>query len=209
MRPTFLQQQIAYLLRPNADLLDELDLEATAQRLGYRHPIIGLHMRGGDGCRYGVRARQFRCRSLQDYLPQLRAMSIKYGVTRVFLATDEPSAIQQAQKLTEFDWVFVPHDRNPLASNVKIEHRLQDNSPGGLGNGKHRMLVAALRELYLLGGADYFVGHLASSFSRLAFNLNIVNHRRVPPFISMDGPWCPHWRMCCDVHLATGSSNVC
>ncbi len=47
--------------------------------IGYQHPIIGLHMRGGDGCRYGVRARQFLCRSLADYVPQLRTMAIKYG----------------------------------------------------------------------------------------------------------------------------------
>ena len=49
----------------------------------------------------------------------------------------------------------------------------------------------------------------ASAFSRLALNLNIVNQQRVPPFISLDGPWCPHWRMCCDVDPETTESKVC
>ena len=71
--------QIAHLLRPSEQLLAEMDLEGTAKSIGYKHPIVGLHMRGGDGCRYGIRARQFRCRALADYVPQLRAMAMKYG----------------------------------------------------------------------------------------------------------------------------------
>ena len=210
--------QVAHLLRPNKQLEAEMDLERTAARIGYRHPIIGLHMRGGDGCRYGIRARQFRCRTLADYVPQLRTMAMKYGecpsirepplcqfhhhqshglvgtfgaawsphdalrlcfihgagVSRVFLATDEPAALEEAQEFPEFEWVTVPMDRSPLMSATKIEHRLQDDSPQGLGgSGKHEMMVATMRELYLLGAVDFFVGHLVRPAQHLSASVKM------------------------------------
>ena len=80
--PHFCVAQISYLLKPNKRLELEMDLEGMARSIGYRHPIMGLHMRGGDGCRYGIRARQFRCRVLADYIPHLRTMAMKYGASQ-------------------------------------------------------------------------------------------------------------------------------
>jgi hypothetical protein len=37
---------------------------------------------------------------------------------------------------------------------------------------------------------------MLSNLSRLALELSAALKLRLPPFISMDGPWCPHWRTC-------------
>mmetsp|Transcript_20462 Transcript_20462/g.36497 ORF Transcript_20462/g.36497 Transcript_20462/m.36497 type:complete len:481 (-) Transcript_20462:26-1468(-) len=72
--------QVALLMRPNESTAEMLDLSSLKTRIGYQHPIIGVHMRSGDGCRYGLRARMFTCRTLKDYLPEIRALSQKYGI---------------------------------------------------------------------------------------------------------------------------------
>lgn len=82
------------------------------------------------------------------------------GTSRVFLATDEQAALQDTAGYPEFRWVFVPMDRSSLASSIKIEHRLHDESKTGLGAGKHAMFVGTLKELFLLGAADFYIGHL-------------------------------------------------
>jgi len=62
----------------------------------------------------------------------------------------------------------------------------------------------------LLGGrqADFFVGHFASNLSRLAYMLAAARAGPVP-FASVDGPWCYHWRMCCELSLSPPYSKVC
>ena len=62
-------------------------------------------------------------------------------------------------------------------------------------------------DLTLMSHADYFVGHFASNLSRLAYLLAVAHHRCMIPYWSVDGPWCYHWRMCCDVQV-DGTSVV-
>ena len=65
-----------------------------------------------------------------------------------------------------------------------------------------------LLDLLLLARADALVLHLASNFSRLALTLAIAHHRGVRPFISVDGPMCYHWQICC-VLAPDASSTMC
>ena len=50
--------------------------------------------------------------------------------------------------------------------------------------------------------------HQASTMSRIALQLAMLRLKHVPPYISMDGPWCYHWRMCCDVQ-PNGKQTTC
>eukprot|EP00873_Tetraselmis_striata_P021236 jgi/Tetstr1/441500/TSEL_029731.t1 len=200
--------QIGYLMRPNQKTLELLNLGDLKQRIGYSHPIIGLHMRSGDGCRYGLRSRMFNCRTLADYLPEIRALSQKYGVRRVFVSTDDVKAIRDAKAMSnEFEWVVVDSDRSQFKSDVKIEHRL--TGIAGAKMDSHATMVSTLQDLFLLAEADYLVTHQASTMSRIALQLSTLFHRRLTPFFSMDGPWCPHWRMCCDPDHIQGTSKEC
>jgi hypothetical protein len=80
-----------------------------------------------------------------------------------------------------------------LNSKDQIEYRkgLWDGS----SDAGHGIMTSTLRDLLLLADADYLVSHQLSNLSRLALELSAARKGRVPPFISMDGAWCWHWRM--------------
>jgi len=158
-------------------------------------------------------------------------MAAKYGVQRVFVATDSPTVIGEMQ-------MAVPHlhlihiqnfDRHSLEHSIEHckrlhPHKTDDGTtlPDGctgndawlehrLGHGRisrKDLALATILDLILMSEADFFVGHLASNLSRLAYILSVIHHKRMVPFWSVDGPWCYHWRMCCAVR-ADGSSSVC
>jgi len=201
--------QVSLLMRPTVATLEMLKLQELKASIGFQHPIIGVHLRSGDGCRYGVRARLFDCRTLEDYLPDIRTLSQKYGTKRVFLSTDDANAVRDTQVISEFDWVVVPSNRSAFMSDVKIEQRLTGQAQGTPALDQHQTMVSTLQDLFLLSEADYLVTHQASTMSRLALQLGSLFHRRIPPFVSMDGPWCPHWRMCCEPDHKTGASKEC
>eukprot|EP00232_Nephroselmis_pyriformis_P022783 CAMPEP_0182862748 /NCGR_PEP_ID=MMETSP0034_2-20130328/6248_1 /TAXON_ID=156128 /ORGANISM="Nephroselmis pyriformis, Strain CCMP717" /LENGTH=537 /DNA_ID=CAMNT_0024994863 /DNA_START=107 /DNA_END=1717 /DNA_ORIENTATION=- len=180
--------QTVALTTPNSATARELNLEGLKKEIGYQHPIIGLHARGGDGCRYGIRAALFKCRQLLDYLPDIRTMSSKYGTRRVFVATDSPGILKEAVANKEFEFVVIKESRSSFDSAQKIELRMANKkiSP-------HGMMVSTLRDMYLLAEADYLVTHQASTLSRMALQLATAWKQHIPPYVSVDGAWCPHW----------------
>uniref|UniRef100_A0A061RIC3 Alpha-( )-fucosyltransferase n=1 Tax=Tetraselmis sp. GSL018 TaxID=582737 RepID=A0A061RIC3_9CHLO len=182
----------AFLVRANADTARSLQLEDLKRRIGFVRPIIGVHVRHGDACHTTIR--KGRCKGLAAYIPEIRLMSERYNTTRVFLATDDAGVIRDAARFPEFTFVHIDFDRKVLDSKEQIEYRkrLWDGS----SDDGHRILTSSLTDLLLLAEADALIAHLLSNMSRLALELNAALNQRVPPFSSMDGPWCPHWKMC-------------
>ena len=70
------------------------------------------------------------------------------------------------------------------------------------------MARQAILDIIMLSQSDIFVLHLASNFSRLAFALAVGRLKRVPPYVSLDGPFCNHWQLCCEVRQ-NGMSVMC
>ena len=191
--------QIAYLMRLRPETERLLDLPGLKQRIGFVHPIIGVHVRSGDGCRHGTRAMLFHCRSLAEYLPDVRTLATKYNTTRVYVATDDPQVIADTAKFKdEFTFVFADEDRSVYRSDAKIEDRMvQRRMPVD----QHAVMTSTLRDIFLLAEGDYLVTHQASAMSRLALQIATERHKAVPPYISLDGPYCPDWKMCCGVTM--------
>jgi len=182
----------AHLLRVNAPTAELLRLEARKAEIGFVHPIIGVHVRHGDACHTTLR--KGRCTELDAYLPEIRTMAARYNTTRVFLATDDASVVAAAAEATEFHFVHIDFDRKALDSKDQIEYRksLWDGS----NDAGHDIMLASLLDLLLLAECDILITHFLSNMSRLALELAAARHQRVPPFSSMDGPWCHHWKMC-------------
>jgi len=185
---------LAYLVRLNHYTQVRLGLESLKTQIGYQHPIIGVHVRHGDACH--TTTRKGTCKGLASYLPRIRGMAERYNTTRVYLATDDQQVVDDAQRNTEFTFVVAPADRAVLNSKEQIEYRkkLWDGS-SDVG---HSIALSALQDTLLLAEADYLIAHLMSNMSRMALELSAAQKQYLPPFISIDGPWCAHWRMCED-----------
>ena len=187
----------AYLARPNAPTASMLDIDGLKRRLGFASPMIGLHVRHGDACH--TTDRKGRCGGLEAYMPALRTLAARYGTRRVFVSTDDDAVLAEAEAHTreggEFDFVFTGgFNRQLYDSKQQIEKRkgLWD----GTNDDGHAIMQSSLADVLLLAECDVFVLHLLSNLSRLALELAAARLQKVPPYISVDGPWCPHWKMC-------------
>ena len=207
--------QTSTLLTPTAETWRELAVEAVKQRIGFQHPIIGVHVRSGDGCKHGMRARLFGCMAFEDYLPDINTMATRYGPRRVFVATDSADMLEQAKRFADrYEIVHIDFDRTSLDGEALGKHegrarKIENRLYGGDGSlDPHGLMTSAMLDMELLSDCDYLVTHQASTMSRLVLTMATAKRRQVPPFSSLDGPFCPHWRMCCDVDKK-GGSKVC
>jgi len=62
----------------------------------------------------------------------------------------------------------------------------------GICDGIMDMFTMAL-DYELLSDADYFVGQFTSGASRLPIALSYARKGCMPPFVSLDIPWCNAW----------------
>ena len=187
---------VARMMRLNQKTIEELSLHRVKESIGFKHPIIGVHVRRGDACH--TTGRKNRCRSFEEtYLPHIRTLSEKYGVNRVFLATDDDALLRKVKSspaANEFEFVNVNMDRSIYKASKLIERRTELYTEKS--NVAHEMTLQALTDIFLLAEADAFIGHFLSNLSRLAIELSAAEKGFVPPFVSVDGQWCRHWKFC-------------
>ena len=94
----------------------------------------------------------------------------------------------EARGTSDLIFHVLDFDRTMFDSKWFIEYRLKYEhvDPSAVSD-------ATMADLMVLREADYFVGTFASHFSRLAFELLVHNRGFVPPYISVDYPWCFHY----------------
>ena len=193
---------VAYLWRPKPEVRNMV--EDIKRQIGYRHPIVGMHVRRGDACRDTERTPLSQCYELAAYMAHAQKMQDLYGVENIFLATDDPEVVREAEgKYRGFRFIYAPIDREWYDAQPKsagagppppplpglwrggIEYRLDtgEGDPGKVG-------LEAVIDAELLGQADFFVGTLGSNLGRIAFELILSRKRRVVPFASLDIGWC-------------------
>ncbi|KAJ1493847.1 hypothetical protein T484DRAFT_2652509 [Baffinella frigidus] len=142
-------------------------------------------------------------------------MAERYGIRRVFVATDSPEVMGQLRALAG-DLTFISieegFNRSALENSIlacRRKHpekgddgtRLEDGCTGNdawlehrLGRGEvdaKELALATMLDVTLMSHADAFVGHFASNLSRLAYLLSALFHRRLVPLVSVDGPYIP------------------
>ena len=128
------------------------------------------------------------------YLPHIRTLS-ENTANRVFLATDDDVFLRNVRSspaANEFEFVNVNMDRSVYAASRLIERRTELYTEKS--SVADEMTLQALTDIFLLAEADAFIGHFLSNLSRLAIELSAVEKGFVPPFVSVDGQWCRHWK---------------
>jgi hypothetical protein len=132
----------------------------------------------------------------------------RYGVNRVFLATDDADVERETRDFPEFEFVFLPINRTGHDSLEFVDDQLR---AGTLDPGQEGENVVT--DITLLASADYFIGtfsgcppkpalwrcpHCASitpagNIGRIAYQLSSAWKGHQPPVVSLDLPWCSHW----------------
>lgn len=163
--------------------------------MGFRHPILGVHVRRGDSCKlkqlpgYGMPLAS--CKTFADFMPHIRNLSSLYGVKTVYVTSDSSSVyneVKEFQGKEGFTFMHTSEDRSYYEHDWLLEMRLRMSLVD-------RKLVAdsTLTDTMLLASCDYLILGLQSGYSRLALALGAASKGYVPPYVSMDYPWMPRF----------------
>jgi len=151
-------------------------IESLRSGMNMKHPIIGIHVRRGDSFMAARWMPHF-----ENFLREARAMKELYGVSNIFLATDDVETVEKCHALQDFECFSLPIDRkiydvgasqapehNPAESqyDMWVERRIERGELDGSATALH-----AIAEIDTLSQCDYFIGRLDSAISRLAYML--------------------------------------
>lgn len=131
-------------------------IEQKKKRIGFRNPIIGVHIRRGD------KHTESPVISLETYLVEIRKLSDRTGIKTVFISTDSDEVIEafevikffSIQQNIEFIW-----DRDEVRYN-NANHRLVRENP----QLKKQETLTAIKVLSLLESCDYLIGQVNVHF---------------------------------------------
>ena len=187
--------QNIWILHRDAPKRQEMENRVRAL-LGDSTECVAVHVRRGDSCDDPT-ARHRTCPELSVYAKHVREMKQKYfdgnnnqqfegRKFKVFLASDDPSAIEEAKQLNMenngMEWTWQRIDRKRY-----VNGKVVDNNPALFSD-------TAMDELYFDLWAISFcqIGFVASFASSVAWNgygLAVGRYKYYVPFVSVDWPW--------------------
>ncbi|EFN69737.1 Alpha-(1,6)-fucosyltransferase [Camponotus floridanus] len=147
-------QVLKYLMRPQDHV--KRTLEKARERLGFKKPIVGVHVRRTD--KVGTEAAYH---DIDEYMSKVEQyfdeLETKPDVKRVFLASDDPKVITTARKrYTNYEIIGDPD----IAETASVAKRYSDVSLQGI-----------IIDIQLLSECDYLVCTFSSQVCRVAYEL--------------------------------------
>lgn len=178
---------VGRLLRPSASVSAQLTAERARLFPDGLRPFIGVHVRHGDSCTTAQQEQKKReCEGLEAFVPSIERLSRKYGLVDVFVASDGGDIVFNAtQRFPQFRW----HHLNTPKQHINIDRAMTKWRNFSM---PHEAATSALLDTFLLSEAAALVGKMTSNVFRAAFELAVARHGGacVPPYISLDAPWC-------------------
>jgi hypothetical protein len=158
---------------------------------------IGMHVRRGDACRCSLQTctgRMEGCYPLGHFVKQAWHLKQKYGVSRIYLATDSAETIAQTKNFSEFEWEYGHGPDKELLTKNHCESKSDkwSNEDCFIENinrtaeQAHAISYGAFKDLYTIGHAQYLVLS-PSQFSQTAFRWNAAVHGGTVPLALMWG----------------------
>ncbi|XP_042870040.1 alpha-(1,6)-fucosyltransferase-like isoform X1 [Penaeus japonicus] len=154
-------QFLKYMLKPQPKTQEMLD--SMADSLGFQKPIVGVHVRRTD--KVGTEAAYH---SIDEYMRHVgeyyKALSLRQPdvIKRVYLASDDPTVINEAQKKFP-DYTFIG-DSN-IARTAAVATRYTDASLKGI-----------IADIHFLSLTDYLVCTFSSQVCRIAYEIMQTLH---------------------------------
>ncbi|CAH1263842.1 FUT8 [Branchiostoma lanceolatum] len=152
----FIAQFVLYLQRYQPYL--QQDIEETAQKLGFQHPIVGIHVRRTD--KINTEAAYHSIAEYMEWVEeyyQLLQKTQEVKKKRVYLATDEPNLLTEAQKqYPEYQFV----SDNAISKSAGLSSRYTDSALRGV-----------IIDIHFLAHSDYLVCTFSSQVCRVAYEI--------------------------------------
>jgi len=148
---------------------------------GSHQPTIGMHIRRGDKCSRdsGMSQRGICSSTFGAYRDAADAMRKRYGVSRIFLASDDAAAVVACQSWAGFSCRAFP--AGGMHRGVNSVHNGDSQSAN--------TTLAILLDIDTLASCDFFVGtFFASQVSNIAYELLVARRGRHVPFVTF-GHW--------------------
>uniref|UniRef100_A0A8C4IFD3 Alpha-(1,6)-fucosyltransferase n=1 Tax=Dicentrarchus labrax TaxID=13489 RepID=A0A8C4IFD3_DICLA len=157
----WVSQFVKYLVRPQAWL--EKEIQQSTAKLGFKHPIIGVHVRRTD--KVGTEA---AFHPIEEYMLHVEeqfqhlARRVHVDKKRVYLATDDPSLLQEAK--TKYpDYEFISD--NSISWSAGLHNRYTENSLRGV-----------ILDIHFLSQTDFLVCTFSSQVCRVAYEIMQMLH---------------------------------
>ena len=166
------------------------------------HAYLGVQVRHGDSCARGYVARldgelldgellghERFCFALESYAAAIVALTSRYALHDVFVATDDPKAVDALRRILPRHLRVLAQDApvsSALESNVRIEERMARAPREVVQNATEEVLT----DIEILADASVLVGTFTSQIFRLAFELSFFRKQRIVPYDSLDIAWC-------------------
>ncbi|KAK3516289.1 hypothetical protein QTP70_009366 [Hemibagrus guttatus] len=157
----WVSQFVKYLVRPQPWL--EKEIQEAGIKLGFKHPIIGVHVRRTD--KVGTEA---AFHPIEEYMLhveeqfQLMAQRMQLDKKRVYLATDDPSLLQEAKnKYPDYEFI----SDNSISWSAGLHNRYTENS-----------LKGVILDIHFLSQTDFLVCTFSSQVCRVAYEIMQTLH---------------------------------
>ncbi|XP_051500318.1 alpha-(1,6)-fucosyltransferase-like [Myxocyprinus asiaticus] len=157
----WVSQFVKYLVRPQAWL--EKEIQDTAIKLGFKHPIVGVHVRRTD--KVGTEA---AFHPIEEYMAHVEeqfeyiSQRVHVDKRRVYLATDDPSLLEEAKtKYTDYEFI----SDNSISWSASLHNRYTENSLRGV-----------ILDIHFLSQTDFLVCTFSSQVCRVAYEIMQTLH---------------------------------
>lgn len=175
-------QLLYYSMQPN-NWTSSIVL-AEHERMGFdrahAEPFAAVHVRHGDRAERGHQGSRFQ---LNEYLQRLPRNS---GIRHILLMTEDQAVVEDARSNFSSFFFFVSalqERRNTDINRMLIKGQLDPTSE----------IFNALSNLYLAIDADYFIGHLSSTWGRLVLLLSYAKRGCFVEHNLMGSTWKSRW----------------
>lgn len=153
----WLGQFMRYVTRPTAALAQHINV--TAQSLGFKTPVVGVHVRRGDK----ITELEAAFHSLDEYMGHVKNYfrHVNESEHRVFLATDDSNLMQEAQER---------YRHYSIVSNT--------NASGAVPSARNsiRGFLGIITDIVFLSHSHYLVCTFSSNVGRAAYALMQTKH---------------------------------
>ncbi|XP_007886281.2 alpha-(1,6)-fucosyltransferase [Callorhinchus milii] len=157
----WVSQFVKYLIRPQSWL--EKETEEATRKLGFKHPIIGVHVRRTD--KVGTEAAYHPIEEYMVHVEEhykLLARKTEIDRKRVYLATDDPTLLQEAKsKYPDYEFI----SDNSISWSAGLHNRYTENSLRGV-----------ILDIHFLSQADFLVCTFSSQVCRVAYEIMQTLH---------------------------------